>query len=222
MIIEFAIRRIIKYLELFLILAVLLIFTTFYFELFYFHFSFILPLELYILSLTLYNYILIILQSSKFLDDIPLDTNYFCTLCNKFCSPMTFHCDMCNRCYYKRDHHCPWIGKCVSADNYKEFYSFIMFFNIFLVMRIVKGNIFFTLDLLGRFIFLCIFCLFIWMNFLICVDQSGGEYDRYGGRFRPKVFYGKWKNVMLENDIRNVKYMLLPFLTKSVQLVGMK
>lgn len=219
MLVEIAIRRLITYLEMFLILTVFLIISMFYIEICFSKLSFLLPLYLYLLSLATFNYLLLIGRTPKLLSDIPIQIQSLCTVCNIFISSMTFHCDTCNRCYFKRDHHCPWIGKCVAADNYKEFYFFIFFLNLFLGVRILTGEMCMNVDFLGRYIFFCIFSLFVWMNFLLCVDQSGDEYWKYGGKFKPKLFKRKWKNTLLNGKWSGIKYVLCPILQKSAVVV---
>lgn len=179
----------------------------------------LLPLHMYILTLALYYYIYLIGKTPKISNNIPVQTRSLCIVCNIFCSPLTFHCDTCNKCYYKRDHHCPWIGKCVAADNYREFYFFVMFLDIFLGMRMMNSNYCFNVGFLGGYMLVCVSGLFLWMNFLICVDQTGSEYRKYGGKFRPWLFIKKWKECLLNGYVNNILYVGFPFLQKTAKVV---
>ena len=44
------------------------------------------------------------------------------------------HCRMCQKCVSTYDHHCPWLGNCVGERNRKNFYIYLWFQQIQLLM----------------------------------------------------------------------------------------
>ena len=58
------------------------------------------------------------------------DMNYrirWCSKCERFRPPRSYHCKKCGACIEKRDHHCPWISNCVGKNNMKFFYQFLFY-----------------------------------------------------------------------------------------------
>ena len=51
----------------------------------------------------------------------------------------TSHCKKCNNCVNKLDHHCNWIGNCIGIQNYRYFFYFINFLNIYLLFSLITG-----------------------------------------------------------------------------------
>lgn len=54
----------------------------------------------------------------------------FCSSCNDWRPPRSFHCSICNNCILIHDHHCKWLGNCIGFRNYKYFFNFLLFGSI--------------------------------------------------------------------------------------------
>ncbi|CAH0514820.1 unnamed protein product [Peronospora belbahrii] len=50
----------------------------------------------------------------------------YCRRCRHFRPPRAHHCSVCNRCIAHLDHHCPWVNNCIGRDNYRYFFSFLL------------------------------------------------------------------------------------------------
>lgn len=51
----------------------------------------------------------------------------FCSFCECFSPPRSWHCETCKTCILKRDHHCHFFGCCVGYFNFRYFYLFVMY-----------------------------------------------------------------------------------------------
>ncbi|KAG3014992.1 hypothetical protein PC120_g12410 [Phytophthora cactorum] len=50
----------------------------------------------------------------------------YCRRCRHFRPRRAHHCSVCNRCIAHLDHHCPWVNNCIGRDNYRYFFSFLV------------------------------------------------------------------------------------------------
>ncbi|ETK90770.1 hypothetical protein F441_05657 [Phytophthora nicotianae CJ01A1] len=50
----------------------------------------------------------------------------YCRRCRHFRPQRAHHCSVCNRCIAHLDHHCPWVNNCIGRDNYRYFFSFLV------------------------------------------------------------------------------------------------
>ncbi|EEY58442.1 palmitoyltransferase, putative [Phytophthora infestans T30-4] len=50
----------------------------------------------------------------------------YCRRCRHFRPRRAHHCSVCNRCIAHLDHHCPWVNNCIGRDNYRYFFSFLL------------------------------------------------------------------------------------------------
>ncbi|CAI5726315.1 unnamed protein product [Hyaloperonospora brassicae] len=50
----------------------------------------------------------------------------YCRRCRHFRPPRAHHCSVCNRCIAHLDHHCPWVNNCIGRNNYRYFFSFLV------------------------------------------------------------------------------------------------
>lgn len=139
---EKIIRKLIGYSETFLISALILYTTYNVYELTFSPGPYKL-IPLYILVLAFYNYIsLLFIQNC-----IPYNKRVcgICDKCKKIKVVDSTHCEICDACFYKKDHHCMWIGRCVAADNSREYYLFCLFFNLYLFARVgMDSNVLFV------------------------------------------------------------------------------
>lgn len=51
----------------------------------------------------------------------------FCSSCELYAPPRSFHCFTCNKCILKRHNHCLFLGKCVGHNNHRFYLLFIMY-----------------------------------------------------------------------------------------------
>lgn len=51
----------------------------------------------------------------------------YCHHCQLFKPDNAHHCAVCNRCVYYFDHHCTYVNNCVGRNNYRMFYSFLLY-----------------------------------------------------------------------------------------------
>jgi len=225
------VRRCIRMLEYILVFTVVLFFVLSYYDILFNSEKYTRPVFFYLLSLSFYNYVLVLFKSSGSLTEFrDIEICGMCKVCNRLQSSRTFHCESCNRCSYKRDHHCPWIGKCVASSNYKEFYLFIFFLllylfsSIFLRPSMIKASIFIL-----NYLFVIILLFFGWMNLLLCVDKSSLEYYKGGRPIRYKSFWtrinGKKyreriKKNVLDGEVENIATIFFPFLKRKASIVG--
>ncbi|XP_067950158.1 palmitoyltransferase ZDHHC2-like [Watersipora subatra] len=55
----------------------------------------------------------------------------YCELCKCLKPDRAHHCSICKKCVLKMDHHCPWVNNCVSFINYKFFFLFLFYAEIY-------------------------------------------------------------------------------------------
>lgn len=170
---------------------------------------------LYFLLISFYHYINILLTKST--------TDYtdfskikgICKKCNKITDNRTKHCEICNTCYYKRDHHCIMTGKCIASHNFKNLY-FSMLFILFYFLSIInrdsrmKEFLFFY-----KFLGCLIFFMFFWINFLIVVDKTSGEFFMMDGSIYECVRVNRLRWVFKDG----VVCILCPFIKKESRIV---
>ncbi|KAL1518198.1 hypothetical protein ABEB36_001859 [Hypothenemus hampei] len=51
----------------------------------------------------------------------------FCTVCEAFAPPRSWHCPTCNECILKRDHHCLFTSCCIGHYNHRYFLVFVFY-----------------------------------------------------------------------------------------------
>ena len=54
-----------------------------------------------------------------------------CSTCHFFRGINVSHCKKCDNCVENFDHHCPWLGNCIGKNNYRYFFIFLIFCNMF-------------------------------------------------------------------------------------------
>ena len=85
----------------------------------------------------------------------------FCSRCDAFRRPRSYHCKKCGRCVDRRDHHCPWIGQCVGKNNFKFFLLFLFYTSIALLICQVVNVTDVVLVFIGIVCFLFMFSSFL-------------------------------------------------------------
>lgn len=50
----------------------------------------------------------------------------YCRRCRILRPARAHHCSVCNRCIAHMDHHCPWVNNCIGRDNYRYFFTFLV------------------------------------------------------------------------------------------------
>ncbi|KZZ86672.1 Zinc finger, DHHC-type, palmitoyltransferase [Ascosphaera apis ARSEF 7405] len=50
----------------------------------------------------------------------------YCSTCDIWRPPRTYHCRVCDNCVETMDHHCVWLNNCVGRRNYRYFLSFVV------------------------------------------------------------------------------------------------
>ena len=63
--------------------------------------------------------------------------DYFCNICKANVLEGSKHCRNCNKCVMKFDHHCRWLNTCVGCKNYKEFFSFLLLSDTWIIYNLV-------------------------------------------------------------------------------------
>lgn len=225
MLFELAIRRTIKVCEVFLIITVYFFYTLSYTETMLKTSVILMPIYLYILTLSFYYYNVVLKKSPGSLNSYNcLEVRSICYKCNRLKNNRTFHCDSCNKCYYKRDHHCPWIGKCVAEGNYKDFYLFVFFMVLYLGLRLFRSGSYDNISFISNYMFLILLTFFAYINFLLCSDITSVEYTQSFFKmnyFKPKevcsikqikYLHEKVKMHILDNDNNSIVYILMPFI----------
>lgn len=51
----------------------------------------------------------------------------YCSFCEQYAPPRSFHCYTCRRCILKRHNHCLFMGKCVGHNNHRFYILFIWY-----------------------------------------------------------------------------------------------
>lgn len=232
MLFELTIRRIIKLCEVFLTLTVYLFYVFAYTETIMKTHPPLIPIYLYILTLSFYYYNVLLKKSPGSLDSYNcLEIRSVCYKCNRLKNSRTFHCDSCNKCYFKRDHHCPWVGKCIAGGNYKEFYLSIFFMVIYLGLRLGRGSSYDCISFFSNYLFVILLLFFIYTNFLLCSDITSVEYCHsffkmhyFGTKEvwsldRIKYLKEKIRTHILDDNYRNLVYVFLPIYGQRAQIV---
>jgi palmitoyltransferase ZDHHC9/14/18 len=62
----------------------------------------------------------------------------FCTTCNRYRAPRTFHCDVCHACVDAYDHHCSFTGTCIGGNNYASFLGFMFSLQLTIVFYFIS------------------------------------------------------------------------------------
>ncbi|KAI9311178.1 DHHC palmitoyltransferase-domain-containing protein [Dichotomocladium elegans] len=57
----------------------------------------------------------------------------YCETCRCYKPDRTHHCKECDTCILRMDHHCPWISGCVGHLNYKFFFLFVLYADVYAV-----------------------------------------------------------------------------------------
>jgi palmitoyltransferase len=51
----------------------------------------------------------------------------YCSHCEQYAPPRSYHCYACDKCILKRHNHCLFLGKCVGYKNYRFYLLFILY-----------------------------------------------------------------------------------------------
>ncbi|KAI9908758.1 hypothetical protein PsorP6_016665 [Peronosclerospora sorghi] len=61
-----------------------------------------------------------------FRPNAPRGSTSYCRTCRHDRPPRAHHCSVCKKCIAQLDHHCPWVNNCIGRDNYRYFFSLLV------------------------------------------------------------------------------------------------
>lgn len=74
-------------------------------------------------------------------DNVPFknednEYKFYCEVCECIIKETTKHCRFCNKCIDEFDHHCSFLNTCIGKHNYREFFNFIAYGSLALILSV--------------------------------------------------------------------------------------
>uniref|UniRef100_A0A1B6DFT8 Palmitoyltransferase n=1 Tax=Clastoptera arizonana TaxID=38151 RepID=A0A1B6DFT8_9HEMI len=81
------------------------------------------------------NFVYMVLQDCSILGEVMPTTKVtpewkFCTICETYTPPRSYHCNVCKICILKRDHHCQFASCCIGYHNQRYFLYFLFYITV--------------------------------------------------------------------------------------------
>lgn len=101
----------------------------------------------------------------------------FCSFCQQYMPDRAYHCLQCRQCVYMYDHHCNITNTCVGQNNYKIFFTFVLYSLLYCTSSLItmllgifyyKGFGAFAYPRSAYFLPLCLIAGF-WFFFCLCL-----------------------------------------------------
>eukprot|EP00397_Hematodinium_sp_SG-2012_P021194 GEMP01021878.1.p1 GENE.GEMP01021878.1~~GEMP01021878.1.p1 ORF type:complete len:314 (+),score=35.98 GEMP01021878.1:229-1170(+) len=125
----------------------------------------------------------------------------YCKWCGKFKPDRCHHCRVCKRCVLKMDHHCPWISNCVGFNNYKYFFTHLVYCSassIFIVINLFPTMmealnatqaspymmVIVSAESMALFMALLVTPFLMFHSFLLCSNMTTIEYCEKATKYR--------------------------------------